>query len=136
MDELIREYHLVAKAYLLKLIEYRELKPKVLIPDNSTFKTLDHYLRFRRESLNELIKVLQDFTKQLNKYGKYKTLDPKIIKMAEMNALTNGKFYDYAISHFNYRDIEPDLYSLIDNNFSDFSKLSRDISKIKHGKMN
>lgn len=136
MDELIKKYYSLTTAYLIKLIEYMEMKPRVVIPASSTFKTLEDYLRFRKESLNELIKLLQNFSKELGKYGKYKTLDPKIVNMAEMNALTNGKFYDYAISHFNYREIEPDLYKLIDNHFSEFYKLSRKISETKQGLKN
>ena len=51
--------------------------------------------------------------------------------MAKMNGLTNGQFYDYAISHFNYVDIEPELFELIDSHFTKFCELSK---KMESGK--
>ncbi|MBU2906368.1 MULTISPECIES: hypothetical protein [Arenibacter] len=130
MDKVISQYNSLAKSYLFKLTEYSNNIPNIRIPVNSTFKKVDDYLRFRSESLKELITLLQNLTNQLDKYGKFKTLDPKIIRMAEMNALTNGKFYDYAISHFNYVDIEPELFELIDSHFTKFCELSKKIESV------
>src|SRR5690606_40666395 len=64
-------------------------------------------------------------SEQLDKYGKYKTLDPKILRIAEMNSLTNGKFYDYAVGYYNFIDIEPELHELIDSHFIAFWGLSK-----------
>lgn len=131
MDELISEYNSVAIAYLNKLIEYAKEKPDVIIPDNSSFKSKEQYLLFRENSLKQLISSLQKLTTQLDKYGKYKTLDPKIVRMTEKNEFTNSKFYDYAIGIFNYRNIEPNIYRLIDNHSLEFSRLSNEIIAFK-----
>jgi|GEM_PF-5984490 rRNA maturation protein Nop10 len=135
MDELISEYNNLTKEYLLKLSESYEKNPKVNIPKNSTFKTEDDYIRFRSNSLKEIISVLENVSKQLDKYGKYKTLDPKIIRMTEMNDLANGKFYDYAVGYYNYIDIEPELYELINSHFNAFYELSKKVASAKNKKV-
>ncbi len=131
MDELISEYNDLTKVYLLRLTDYLEKKPKVNIPKNSTFKTEEDYFRFRSNSLKEIINVLKNISEQLDKYGKYKTLDPKILRIAEMNSLTNGKFYDYAVGYYNFIDIEPELHELIDSHFIAFWGLSKKVETAK-----
>ncbi|MEO9485037.1 MAG: hypothetical protein ABJG47_16375 [Ekhidna sp.] len=108
----------------------QELENFVVNPPNSELletSTLEDYLGFRSNSLSELLKTSKGLKTQLDKFGKLKTLDSKIIKSAKYNSLINGKFYDFAIGHYNFIDTEPELYDLIDSHFATFFQLSKEL---------
>ncbi|MBX2963715.1 MAG: hypothetical protein KF687_14480 [Cyclobacteriaceae bacterium] len=127
VDKLITEYDFLAKSYLKKLTKYLESNSNLQTTTSNPLKSEEDYTKFRLESLNELCKVLKTIIRQLGKYNKFKTLNPKIIRMATVNPLTQGKFYDFSIRYYKYADKEPELYELIDTHFREFYKLSEKI---------
>ena len=124
---LIQKYSEILDKYIQELENFVINTPNPELFETSGFSTLEDYLRYRSNSLSELLKISKGLKTQLDKFGKFKTLDPKIIKSAKHNSLINGKFYDFAIGHYNFRDTEPELYDLIDSHFAAFFQLSKEL---------
>lgn len=126
----ISEYASIARSYRDALIKHLESQVTSFPLEKSTFKSASEYLEFKKRSLNELITILTKFSKYLEKYNKFKTLNKKIIRGAIDNNLVQGKFYDYAIGYYNFLKVEPEIFGLIDSHFKVFCNLSKQLEEI------
>ncbi|QCX38424.1 hypothetical protein FF125_08265 [Aureibaculum algae] len=130
-EKIISEYLNTCKNYLNKITEFKEIIPQNINYTNTLFNSQSEYQNFKKESLNELVAQIKKIIAQLEKYNLFKTLNGKIIRLVINNNLTNAKFYDYAISDYNYRDIEPQLFEIINFNAKHLSQLSRKLRELK-----
>jgi len=131
MEELIKQYLSLAKSYLNKLESGRYLKSDIVLPRNSPFKAKEDYLNYRAKSIHEIKRYLIPLISSLEKYNRFKTLNPKIVRSAKQNALINSQFYDHAVGLYNFVDPDPGLYALINNHYNKFHKLSKRIEQVK-----
>ena len=133
MDKLeltISQYASTARNYRDLLIRHIGSTTTSLNLDKSTYSSIYDYLDFKKRSLNELIDVITKLIKQLDKYNKFKTLNKKILRGAINNSLIQGKFYDFAISYYNFIEVEPEIFELIDNHFKLFYNLSKQLEEM------
>lgn len=114
MNQLIDEIIIENNGYLKDLIFFKNSSiDSEKIKGHYWLKTEADFINIKNKTIQELENTLTGLNEFLINIKSTADKKSELLKLNDLFGLTNGKYYDFALNHDIYSDLEPDFYNLI-----------------------